>query len=270
MHRDISYNNILVDSQGRVRLIDFEFAKMCANTDEPEFRVVRTISTTRSMAGRDSLIGFVQGTSLFMALEVDTQRYFFEPGRGPSKSIVKALSRRFPLLDGDDEPGETGPDLDKVRVVLGPLPAFHYNPLHDLESLWWLSSWVMFDLADKHLAKQKSTRGAEQHYDLSVLFENWNSRYNVMTTTGNFACYVYVLPEYLRPAGAALEKFRRELTARYERTEVDLEAMSKPAFDGLHELLADAMRTVGQVFTKAKKEQKLLATQSTKRMRDRS
>ena len=40
VHRDLSYGNVLVDPQGRARLIDFEFAKMCANKDEPEFRVV--------------------------------------------------------------------------------------------------------------------------------------------------------------------------------------------------------------------------------------
>ena len=50
MHRDLSYGNILVDAQGRARLIDFEFAKLCAHKDEPEFRVVCTHTGRRVLS----------------------------------------------------------------------------------------------------------------------------------------------------------------------------------------------------------------------------
>ena len=50
-----------------------------------------------------------------MALEVDGQCYLFEPGRAPSANVVKSLSSRFPLLDGDDEPGGSN-DLSHSSV----------------------------------------------------------------------------------------------------------------------------------------------------------
>ena len=41
VHRDLSYGNIIVDQEGKVRLIDFEYAKRYADKEVPEFRVVR-------------------------------------------------------------------------------------------------------------------------------------------------------------------------------------------------------------------------------------
>ena len=58
------------------------------------------------------------------------------------------------------------------------------------------------------------------------------------------------LPPSLRPAGATLEKFRRELVARYEETEKTKESILKPTFAGLHEMLADSMRSIADVVTK--------------------
>ena len=43
VHRDLSYGNILVDQEGKVRLIDFEYAKRYADKEVPEFRVVRSL-----------------------------------------------------------------------------------------------------------------------------------------------------------------------------------------------------------------------------------
>ena len=61
---------------------------------------------------------------------------------------------------------------------------------------------------------------------------------------------------------------RRELVVRYQKTEEDQESVTHPAFDGLHEMLAETMRTIADVFAKANKEQKSQVTQSKKRSRD--
>ena len=207
-----------------------------------------------------------------MSLEVDGQCYLFEPGSAPSTNVIKSLSSRFPLLDGDDEPGEMGPLLFKDPPNLGALPPFHYNPLHDLESLWWLTVYLTFEFSDKlfkdqHKQSKEKTSMTGPPCFPTGLFEDWNSRHNVITTTGHFAQYAYLLPECLRPAGAALERFRRELTARYTKTEECQESMLKPAFDGLHGLLGVSIRAIADVFEREQKEQKLLATKAKKRVR---
>jgi hypothetical protein len=40
-------------------------------------------------------------------------------------------------------------DLFKLKVA-SRLPAltFHYNPLHDLESLWWIAVWIILTHLD--------------------------------------------------------------------------------------------------------------------------
>lgn len=219
-----------------------------------------------------------------MALEVHGQHYLFEPGRGPPANVVKAMSRRFPLLDGDDEPGEIGLILSVDAPPPGALTTFHYNPLHDLESLWWLTNYFTFDFSSKLLEKsasrndpkEKAQRTSRRHFP-HTLFDDYNSRHNVVTATGYFAQYAYLLPENLRPAGAALEKFRRELVSRYEKTEESLESASDPAFGGLHDSLAESMRIIAGAFEKAQKaqtsrksrlSQKPLVTQLKKRSRD--
>ena len=268
MHRDLSCGNVLVDAHGRTRLIDFEFAKMYANTDEPEFRVVGPLFifcfAQRSHVG--------QGPSSFMAVEVDGQDYYFEPGSSPPANIVKLLCKQFPLLDGDDVSGdETDATLLAHEPIRRSLASFFYNPLHDLESLWLLTGYFTFEFSGK-LSKThapQEAKGKLRRMDLRclpmALFEDDHVRFKAMTHTGQFAEYAYLLPEHLRPAGAALEKFRRELVARYQKTEESEETVTHPAFDGLHEVLAETMRTIADVFAEANKEQ---VTQSKKRSRD--
>ena len=71
----------------------------------------------------------------------------------------------------------------------------------------------------------------------------------------------------LRRAGAALEQFRRELVAHYRKSEDTHEATAKPTFDGLHEILAESIRTISKVFARAQQERKTNST-SKKRARD--
>lgn len=62
--------------------------------------------------------GFVQGTLDFMAAEVESETYSFLP---PS-------------------------DLSSDTAI--EFPVFRYNFLHDLESLWWVALWMIFNHRD--------------------------------------------------------------------------------------------------------------------------
>ncbi len=43
IHRDVSTGNILIDSHGKTRLSDLEYAKDMNDKSDPEFRIVRCI-----------------------------------------------------------------------------------------------------------------------------------------------------------------------------------------------------------------------------------
>ena len=38
---------------------------------------------------------------------------------------------------------------------------FHYNPLHDMESIWWIVSWILFSNRDKPIASEEDLEDAE-------------------------------------------------------------------------------------------------------------
>ena len=44
-----------------------------------------------------------QGTSSFMAVEINFQAFMFGPWSAPPINVVNTLSKRYPLLDGDDD-----------------------------------------------------------------------------------------------------------------------------------------------------------------------
>ena len=210
-----------------------------------------------------------------MAVEVDGQAYHFGPEFAPPAGIVELLCNRFPLLEGDDAPGD---DIDASSTapapVMGSLISFFYNPLHDLESLWWLTNYFTFEFSAKlsekaghHKDAKGEVQGAELRRLSAALFEDNHTRYRVMTITGQFSEYAYLLPRHLRPAGAALEQFRRELVAHYRKSEDTHEATAKPTFDGLHEILAESIRTISKVFARTQQERKTNST-SKKRARD--
>ncbi|CAE6470392.1 unnamed protein product [Rhizoctonia solani] len=76
------------------------------------------------------------GTAAFMATEVAfTTHYRFDSVRG-SRQPRSSKQKQLELL-------ELGPPQDQE----GPKPPFRHNPLHDIESIWWLCIWVMFYLA---------------------------------------------------------------------------------------------------------------------------
>ena len=115
IHRDVSSGNILiVDGQGK--LADLEYAQIISTGGHHSIRTVcqcvcNFLTTYLSYP-------IYQGTIAFMAVEVTAEKYTFT---AHSHAALKQLH-------------------DKNH----PAPkAFVYNPLHDIESLWWVLLWVV-------------------------------------------------------------------------------------------------------------------------------
>ncbi|CUA78008.1 TBC1 domain family member 31 [Rhizoctonia solani] len=74
------------------------------------------------------------GTETFMATEValmEHHRLYELRLAAPQLASMEALKHQ-------DAKADANPSLDET-----PLPSFRYNALHDMESVWWLCTWIM-------------------------------------------------------------------------------------------------------------------------------
>ncbi|KAJ3768089.1 hypothetical protein FB446DRAFT_612733, partial [Lentinula raphanica] len=115
VHRDISGGNVYWFSHAKTGLLgDFEYA---VKRSEERHHDVRT------------------GTPFFMAAETMRNVYLYLPDnnkKAPPKSLLDPLN-----------PAEEEEDAAPIPVAESEYP-FSYNPLHDLESIWWIIVYVLF------------------------------------------------------------------------------------------------------------------------------
>jgi serine/threonine protein kinase len=130
VHRDISINNILrvvKDGSQIGKLTDFEYAKKKDSTTSHEVRTVRCLWLIIHI----SVAHYRQGTLDFMAVEVESQGHLFLP-------------------DDLDPPPEEDDMMSESDSIFLPNPPFQMNPIHDLESLWWCTIWILLYHTDVH------------------------------------------------------------------------------------------------------------------------
>ncbi|KAJ3753441.1 hypothetical protein EV360DRAFT_87785 [Lentinula raphanica] len=119
VHRDISGGNVYWFAHANAGLLgDFEYA---VKTSEKRHHDVRT------------------GTPFFMAAETMCDKYIYTP---------RNLTEEDPPTTLTDALNPAGEDAAPVPMA-GPKPPFSYNPLHDLESIWWIIVYVLFFNDDK-------------------------------------------------------------------------------------------------------------------------
>ncbi|KAI0086803.1 hypothetical protein BDY19DRAFT_995547 [Irpex rosettiformis] len=150
IHRDISAGNVLVERgkasqivKKRVgKIVDLEFCKRI-DDDKPVHQ------------GRTA-------TRYFVPIEVEAQGYLFNPkNKTPAMAPIHNSSDISKLMDEtDDEPRSTTPETssqssDSSEPVN--TPSFVNNPLHDLESLWWLMFYLI--LLRPIVINQSATKG---------------------------------------------------------------------------------------------------------------
>jgi len=120
----VSIGNIL-SCEGGAKLGDLEYAKKVGDVKSHEMRTASQfsiiLSTKPSMKPQ-------QGTMHFMSIEVAAQKFLFRPRvSGQSANVIEIVRRARGV----------------VQNSTAPVP-FCHNHLHDLESLWWVTVWVVF------------------------------------------------------------------------------------------------------------------------------
>ncbi|KEP45276.1 kinase domain protein [Rhizoctonia solani 123E] len=127
VYRDVSGGNILLmpaseTLERRGVIMDLEYAK-----DIDDIRAPCDMRT---------------GTVAFMPTEVTYMKHH-------------TLANLRSFLRMNNPPSE---DLGRKRAKVAPLPPFRHNPLHDMESMWWLCIWMMLRLVPSNVSGKQYFR----------------------------------------------------------------------------------------------------------------
>lgn len=177
-----------------------------------------------------------------MAIEVWRQRYVFEPAL-PASSLpevpasfklsdyhgINVFSHQPLLLPPLSRPRPPSPSPPHIP--------FRYNPLHDLESLWWIAVYFIFkrDVDIDRSDEAEDKRRAVQRSAAEDLFYVQETRYFTMTTDRTFQGLLRCLPIPVQPIGIELDHLRGKLSAAYRKAEEKTDLIDHTAADGLHE-----------------------------------
>ncbi|KEP45253.1 putative kinase domain protein [Rhizoctonia solani 123E] len=176
VHRDVSGGNILLVPAlkalpKRGVIMDLEYAKDIDDMSAP--RDMRT------------------GTAAFMATEV---AYMKHHRLDDLRSIL-----------GMNSPSPEDPDPKQADDT--PLPPFRHNPLHDMESMWWLCIWMMFRLVPSNVS------GEQYFHNYRIVFFNFFVK-------ERFVCHPTEFLEYtthisIKAFIEVMNKWRKQLNSLY-------------------------------------------------------
>ncbi|KAI0086085.1 hypothetical protein BDY19DRAFT_996268 [Irpex rosettiformis] len=220
VHRDVSTGNIMYHRESdKWKLSDVEFAKRL------DFELAHEIRT---------------GTANFMAVEVDKGRYLYrttpdvpevpDRKRGDVKVIAKRMNQR---RCGNSPAPRKDKEDPSTFIESTPKQPFHYNPTHDLESLWWIGVYFVInkitlpaiasdgapavDSTDTILSPATSSLTVEQRQYARRLFYSYEARSSAMSTedTSDFDEEIMHWPAHLKEICLKLIELRKRLRKHY-------------------------------------------------------
>ncbi|KAF7799144.1 hypothetical protein EIP86_010375 [Pleurotus ostreatoroseus] len=231
VHRDVSTGNILLEGD-QIYLIDFELAQKASYEASPRI-----------------------GTDFFRAIEPDTGHYEFTPRRERPKrtEISKARFLEIVFNNLQVERPPRPPPREKEADFSAPA---RYNPLHDLESLWWVAVYFLLkwevEYEDSEATPQTSNeidwdRESQRKYADEVFYDRF-TRFQIMTMPDMFSCNVQdVIHPTLFPTVEIMERMRLALGERYTQLEQDPASIDYHCADGFHETLAAGFREIAEL-----------------------
>ena len=140
----------------------------------------------------------------------------------PTKKASSTISSTPPSTPGIGKAWSPSPSPP-------PRPPFRYNPLHDLESIWWIAAYFVLghevDIGDPgdELDYEEYLRAAEQQRAAYSLFSTGENRYPELLAGFLSSRLIPQLHPHIRPAGTALEWCRDHLIRAYYKVEADPE-----------------------------------------------
>ncbi|KAF7794450.1 hypothetical protein EIP86_005584 [Pleurotus ostreatoroseus] len=233
VHRDVSAGNILLKEDGSILLTDLELAKEMGTQDE-----------------------HAVGTPGFIAVEVQSQSYLFLPDDIEPPSPKEKPPPKYTLYQRffENPPQDENPvvlDLPPTRRESPQYqPTFWYNPLHDLESLWWLSLYfaVKREILNQQSPEENSVVSPPHRACASDFFENDVIRGSMIQGSSLLLRKAQgVLPPIPFTLVRVLEELLRELIQKYTAAEKDVSALNRNCADGLHEIFQQIFHEIADV-----------------------
>lgn len=124
-------------------------------------------------------------------------------------------------------------------------PRFRYNPLHDLESIWWIAMYFLAkkEIVDPHLDMIASE--AQRDY-ASKLFRHHDqtARNDTFFLYTEFQQGMQTLPEHVSGIVHGLAFLRTELWGRYSAEEADPSMIDHTCANGLHERFHEMLENI--------------------------
>lgn len=180
-----------------------------------------------------------------MAVEIHVSGYIFRPPPPPlslSPEPDAALGKKITeavMNNGIGLQELLASIPHKGRPPARPTYPFRYNPLHDMESLWWMA---IYFLCKRDLAATEAA-GSEADARRAANLRQWTNRLFYDALDRRFAlrdgdtleCALSGLRPSLRLAAAMIRLWRRILVGCYTRIEKDIPSITHRAADGLHD-----------------------------------
>jgi hypothetical protein len=159
---------------------------------------------------------------LFIALEVVSQAYLFLPDSSNMDHLMKMIDES--ILSPSDP------------------VSFIYNPLHDLESIWWIATFFIFQYftIDGHDRQQLDKAVDELFPTTQFSFRN-----AAFTSQPRYEQMIGYLPTELQKHGQTLNILRRGLLHAYRFAELNLGTIKETSFNQkLYEMLRIAFQSL--------------------------
>ncbi|KAL5498447.1 hypothetical protein ACEPAH_2589 [Sanghuangporus vaninii] len=209
VHRDLSVGNLYL-YQCRGLIGDLEYAKRKKSDLDNEVQT---------------------GTPDFMAVEAAKRCYIHLTPVGADQLKAELAA----LLEGRVE------YLQKMMDSRIPPPFFH-NDLHDLESLWWIAVWALFNNHIVPMSGIVCSQTEEQDFQresvAAELFSENNaaeSRRLFIQAMDDYYNQVAWMPECLRSVKILLDSLRTELVLSYRKFEASFISTTTEVCDGVQD-----------------------------------
>ncbi|PCH39301.1 hypothetical protein WOLCODRAFT_167882 [Wolfiporia cocos MD-104 SS10] len=164
------------------------------------------------------------GTTYFMAIEVDTQEYLFLPSMSAKDENVNRTQLTAAAMA---EKFERQMNVPPPQAVLSkPSPPdvpFRYLPLHDIESVWWIATYFVFNKAVVKIGDtpvvEGTTLGQQRFAD--GLFQKVNKRHATFLQTDPYGRAIKHLHAAIDATAKRLFEALERLVHLYETAEAD-------------------------------------------------
>ncbi|KAJ3529562.1 hypothetical protein NM688_g7838 [Phlebia brevispora] len=278
IHRDVSLNNIMLDATGHARLVDLEYAKRMDDESIPDMKLgtepfisaevakqayycimppspPSRVSSDADLSPRSRFIRFAEKANLPISpLPSGSDSSFDEEHMiafAARKRQKQLLMRENELPAQRPKPPSPSRDVETptAKRSISPLVVrvarnFRYNPLHDLESLFWIAAYFLFKTTGADMGVDEIER--QQEAASALLYDHYQHS-DAIRLDGVFEQALYSLDSDVQKVGLVLEEWRAQLATAFYAAEKDRSSITSSVGAELYETLAKTLREMAKL-----------------------